>query len=53
MIVVKYIVVLYKNVIFYIVDILGYVDFGGEVECVFEFVDGAFLVVDSFEGVMT
>ncbi len=49
----KYTAVSYKNATLHIVDTPGHADFGGEVERALELVDGALLVVDPFEGVMT
>lgn len=42
----------YNGIKINIIDILGYSDFGGEVECVFNMVDGCILLVDVFEGLM-
>ena len=44
--------VLYKGTKINIVDTPGHADFGGEVERVLTMVDGALLLVDSFEGPM-
>lgn len=52
MILVKNMVVDYKGICINILDILGYVDFGGEVECIMKMVDGVVLVVDVYEGIM-
>lgn len=52
MILVKNIVVDYKGICVNIMDILGYVDFGGEVEWIMKMVDGVVLVVDVYEGIM-
>lgn len=49
---VKNIVIMYKGIKINIIDILGYVDFGSEVERLFVMVDGVFLVVDVYEGLM-
>lgn len=49
---VKNIVVVYNDVCINIMDIFGYVDFGGEVECIMKMVDGVVLVVDVYEGIM-
>lgn len=51
-ILVKNIVVDYNGICINILDILGYVDFGGEVECIMKMVDGVVLVVDVYEGIM-
>lgn len=48
----KNVLINYKGIKINIIDILGYVDFGGEVECVFNMVDGCILLVDVFEGLM-
>lgn len=48
----KNIVVIYKDIFINIVDIFGYVDFGGEVEWVLGMVDGCLLIVDVNEGLM-
>lgn len=48
----KNIVVRYRDIFINIVDIFGYVDFGGEVEWVFGMVDGCLLIVDVNEGLM-
>lgn len=45
-ILVKNIVINWNDYCINIVDILGYVDFGGEVECVMLMVDFVFLFVD-------
>lgn len=52
MILVKNMVIIYKDYLINIVDILGYVDFGGEVECIMKMVDGVLFVVDVYEGCM-
>lgn len=52
MIFVKNCVVEYEGMYVNIVDILGYVDFGGEVECVLLMVDLVLLFVDVVEGLM-
>lgn len=44
--------VYYKDVKINIVDTPGHADFGGEVERILQMVDGALLLVDSFEGCM-
>lgn len=49
---VKNIVINWNDYCINIVDILGYVDFGGEVERVFLMVDLVLLVVDVFDGLM-
>lgn len=49
---VKVILIEYGNYCINIMDILGYVDFGGEVECIMKFVDGVLLLVDVKDGVM-
>lgn len=49
---VKNIVIKWNDYCINIVDILGYVDFGGEVECVMFMVDLVLLVVDVFDGLM-
>lgn len=53
------IIILVKNIVIYyedkrinILDIFGYVDFGGEVECIMKMVDGVLFVVDVYEGCM-
>lgn len=51
-ILVKNIVIKYEDICVNIMDIFGYVDFGGEVECIMKMVDGVFLVVDVYEGIM-
>lgn len=60
----KGIIILVKNIVVYcyyldgivivinVIDILGYVDFGGEVECGLFMVDGVLLLVDVFEGLL-
>ena len=45
--------VTYKNTKINIIDTPGHADFGGEVERVLKMVNGAILVVDAFEGVMS
>lgn len=49
---VKVILVEWKGICINIVDIFGYVDFGGEVECILLMVDGVCLLVDVVEGLM-
>ena len=44
--------VMYKDIKINIVDTPGHADFGGEVERIMNMVDGAILVVDSYEGPM-
>lgn len=51
-ILVKNIVINYKDMCINIMDMLGYVDFGGEVECIMKMVDGVLFVVDVYEGCM-
>lgn len=42
----KNIVIYYKDIKINIIDIFGYVDFGGEVERVLKMVDGVLFLVD-------
>lgn len=51
-ILVKVISVEWNSICINIVDIFGYVDFGGEVECILSMVDGVVLLVDVVEGLM-
>lgn len=48
----KNVFIIYKGIKINIIDIFGYSDFGGEVECVLNMVDGVLLLVDVFEGFM-
>lgn len=43
----KNIVIYYKDIKINIIDIFGYVDFGGEVERVLKMVDGVLFLVDA------
>lgn len=51
-ILVKNIVINWNDYCINIVDILGYVDFGGEVECIMLMVDLVLLIVDVVDGLM-